>query len=191
MLDILWGLIFEDRFWEIIIPVLIIIVTDYLATKRAILLSKRKSLSDAISNLQMTGYLLEKAAYNRYEAEIFSNFYDGVRRINNDQTMYEEYKKHVLALPELGNKMYIQYGKAFKYINIIKQNISKKEYERLEKVVQEIIGYKTLLIETPNYKEIKTMSELEKYKEDAVQAVKKRLIVMIKDPFVSLIQKLH
>ena len=111
----------SERFWQVILVLLTVYVTNLVSTIFQKRREKEIKTQDAIANIKKFGYLLEKSAYHRYEAEIFFNYYLAINRLNHSAVTFEEAKRISTNLMFLSNDMYKIYADLFHELSKLQQ----------------------------------------------------------------------
>lgn len=186
----IFELLNNERFWQVLLIVFTVYVTNFFSSIFESKKERKKTLFEAVSALYKIGYLLEKAAYSRYECEIDSIYYEGMYKLSPNPIIFEEKKRKILALPELADRMYELYAEAFRQINMIQQLISKKKYIEIRNDVEKILNYQTCIIYDPTLDQSLDMDGISNYRDTAISLVKEFTRKEILAPFRRLNKKL-
>lgn len=150
--------------------ILLIIVTVYFTQACVNYFINRRQkwtlIHTSISSIKQVKYKLGAAAYHRYEAEIFSNYYE---MLSNYPDINQANIDLIKSLPVLSQEMYSLYSEIFYHLSVIEQNIDKKNWEKIEEYVQAIYNYNLIDIKHP--KEL-TNVNLENYKKETADHIK-------------------
>jgi ribosomal protein L7/L12 len=147
-------------------------ITAYLSHYFISQREKNVTAQNQIAEISGLLYLTRMTLYQRYEAELYSNYYEKRGEINKTKVNFDKEREELQnnIMRKKSEEIYELYKELHSGITKLRQ--VKKLSKSLEEKFNETLNYKTLVFKK-DYKKIRSVKELEEYKEAGLKEIKK------------------
>lgn len=163
------------------------LITTYLSHLFIAKREKKRIARNQIAEISGLLYLIRMTFYERYEAELYSNYYEKRAEITKKHASFDKEQEMLQnnIMRQKSEHLYTLYKEL--HTGITKLREVKKLSKSTEENISNILNYKTLFF-MEDYKKIKTIQELEEYKKNALQDIKEHIkkLKVVHDPLSNL-----